>query len=167
VFAALGFRSAFSLAVIAGVLQFLPIIGPSIVVIGLAAVEVSAGDLTGAVSVLVLGLVIVGFLPDAVIRTRMATATAGMPGTLYFVGFLGGVLSLGVVGVIAGPLVVALLIESVELVSTDLSTADPEAGPGDDPPDPDGESTGQSVPPSPTDEAPASDADVENPGGND
>jgi predicted PurR-regulated permease PerM len=40
-----------------------------------------------------------------------------MPATLYFIGFVGGVLSVGVVGVIAGPLIVALVAETVEILS--------------------------------------------------
>jgi predicted PurR-regulated permease PerM len=40
-----------------------------------------------------------------------------MPGSLYFIGFTGGLLSVGAVGVIAGPLLVALLSESITLLS--------------------------------------------------
>ena len=122
VFAALGYDSAFALAVVAGVLQFVPVVGPSVVVIAIAAADAVAGDVVGAVLVTVFGLVLVGFLPDAVIRPRLARYTTGMPASLYFVGFTGGVLSLGLVGFIAGPVVVALLIEVLHLVTDDRST---------------------------------------------
>jgi predicted PurR-regulated permease PerM len=56
-------------------------------------------------------------MPDALIRPRLAALTTGMPASLYFIGFTGGVLSVGVVGVIAGPLVIALLAETVQLLS--------------------------------------------------
>lgn len=117
VFLALGYVNAFTYAVIAGVLQFIPIVGPSILVVGLAAFDLSFGDPTRALLVLVLGLTLIGFLPDAVIRPRLAERTAALPGSVYFIGFTGGVLSVGVVGFIAGPLVVALLIEVVTLLS--------------------------------------------------
>jgi predicted PurR-regulated permease PerM len=113
----LGYPEAFSLAVSAGLLQFIPVLGPSILVVGLGAVEVLAGDVTGAILVAVLGLVFVGFAPDAVIRPRLARLTTGMPASLYFVGFVGGVLTVGIVGVIAGPLILALLAECVEVLS--------------------------------------------------
>lgn len=122
VFAALGYESAFALAVVAGILQFVPVVGPSVVVIAIAAADVVAGDVVGAALVTVFGLVLVGFLPDAVIRPRLAQYTTGMPASLYFVGFTGGVLSLGLVGFIAGPVIVALLVEVIHLVTDDRST---------------------------------------------
>lgn len=119
VFWALGYDAAFVLAVLSGVLQFIPVIGPSVLVLGVAAVEVVAENVVDAALVAVLGLVFVGFLPDAVIRPRLARLTTGLPASLYFAGFVGGVLSVGVVGVIAGPLVVAFLAEAVDLLSAE------------------------------------------------
>jgi predicted PurR-regulated permease PerM len=122
VFAALNYDAAFSLSIFAGVLQFIPVLGPSILVALVAAGQLMAGEVVAAVLVTVLGLVLVGFLPDAVIRPRLAAVTTGMPASLYFVGFTGGTLTIGVVGVIAGPLVVALLVEVVELVTDERTS---------------------------------------------
>jgi predicted PurR-regulated permease PerM len=119
VFTLLGYDSAFALAAVAGILQFIPIIGPSVVILGLAATEVLAGNMPGAMTVTVVGLVFVGFLPDAVVRPQLAPYTAGIPGSLYFIGFTGGVLSIGLVGFIAGPLVVALFVESMDLLAAE------------------------------------------------
>lgn len=119
VFAVLGYESAFVLAVLAGLLQFVPVVGPSIVVVGLAAYQLTLGETDAAVLVLSLGLVLIGFLPDALIRPRLASLTAGMPGSLYFIGFTGGVLTVGAVGFIAGPLVIALLLEAGRLLTAD------------------------------------------------
>jgi predicted PurR-regulated permease PerM len=122
VFAGLGHNQAFALAVVSGVLQFVPVVGPSVVIIGIAIADLLAGDVTGAVLLLTFGLFFVGFLPDALIRPRLAQMTAEMPGSLYFIGFTGGVLSLGLIGFIAGPLVVAVLAEVVRLVSPAASS---------------------------------------------
>jgi predicted PurR-regulated permease PerM len=119
VFAVLGYESSLVLAVLAGILQFIPVVGPSAVVVALAAYQVVAGDTAGAILVLTLGLVLVGFLPDALIRPRLASLTAGMPGSLYFVGFTGGVLTVGLVGFIAGPLVIAYLLEAGAILNTE------------------------------------------------
>ncbi|WP_225335624.1 AI-2E family transporter [Halomicrobium urmianum] len=128
VFWALGYEAAFGLAVVAGILQFVPVIGPSVLVALVAATDLVAGDVTGAVTVAVLGFVFVGFLPDAVIRPQLAPHTADIPASLYFVGFTGGVLSVGLVGFIAGPLVVALFVETVDLLVADRSTAETRPG---------------------------------------
>lgn len=125
VFWALGYQSPVTLAVIAGLLQFLPVVGPSLLVIALAAYEASLGDYFAAGLVLAFGLSLVGFLPDAIIRPRLARETAGLPSSLYFVGFVGGLLSVGPVGVIAGPLVVALLVETLSLLAREEP---PESG---------------------------------------
>ncbi|SHH42929.1 AI-2E family transporter [Halobaculum gomorrense] len=116
-FAALGYQSPFALAVVAGVLQFVPVLGPSVVVVALAVVDLVAGNTFRATIVLVVGLVLVGFVPDAVIRPRLAGGATDLPVSVYFVGFVGGLLTLGAIGFVVGPLVVALLAETVRLLS--------------------------------------------------
>jgi predicted PurR-regulated permease PerM len=117
-FVLFGYDTAFSFAVISGILQFIPIIGPSVVVLAIGGFEVIVNANTvQALLVSGLGLFFIGFLPDALIRPQLASLTAKMPGSLYFVGFVGGVLSIGVVGVIAGPVVVGLLAEVGELLA--------------------------------------------------
>ncbi|GAA0717661.1 putative PurR-regulated permease PerM [Halorubrum trapanicum] len=117
VFWALGYGSPVLLAVIAGVLQFIPIVGPSVLIVALGAGDFLVGETGRAVAVLVIGLVVVAFVPDAVIRTRLADWTGKISPGLYFVGFVGGILTLGAVGVIVGPLVVSLLLEVIDMLS--------------------------------------------------
>ncbi len=113
----LGYEAPFSLAVIAGILQFIPILGPSLLILTLAVSDLLIGATTRAAAVLVLGLAVVSFIPDAVIRTRLAAKTGKISSGLYFVGFVGGILTIGPLGLIVGPLVVSLLLEVVELLS--------------------------------------------------
>jgi predicted PurR-regulated permease PerM len=117
VFGALGYGSPALLAVIAGVLQFIPIIGPSVLVVALAMGDLLVEETGRAIAVLVLGLVLVSFVPDAVIRTQLADWTGRISPGLYFVGFVGGILTLGAVGLIVGPLVVSLLLEVIDMLS--------------------------------------------------
>lgn len=124
VFSVLEYEAVFTLSVIAGVLQFVPVVGPGVLLAALAVADVTAGNVTRAVLVLVLGGVFVGLAPDAIIRPRLATWAAHLPMSLYFIGFTGGLLTVGAIGFIAGPLVVAVLIEVVQL----LGDADPHEG---------------------------------------
>ncbi|ELZ50100.1 hypothetical protein C464_03205 [Halorubrum coriense DSM 10284] len=133
VFRALGYGSPVLLAVIAGVLQFIPVVGPSVLVVGLGATDFLVGETGRAAAVLVLGLVVVAFVPDAVIRTRLAGWTGKISPGLYFVGFVGGILTLGAVGVIVGPLVVSLLLESIDMLSEHGGPADSADGDAADP----------------------------------
>ena len=119
VFMLLGYSAPLTLAIIAGVLQFVPVVGPSVLVGGLAVFDLALGNPQRAVLVAVLGAVFVGFAPDAVIRPRLASRTADLPTSLYFIGFVGGVLTIGPIGFIAGPLVVALIVELVGMLSAE------------------------------------------------
>lgn len=117
VFWLLGFTYPVTLALVCGVLQFLPVVGPSFVVLGLALYRLSIGDATGAITVLAVAGVLVAWLPDPLVRPRLSRHTARIPGSLYFVGFTGGLLTVGALGIIVGPLVVALLVETVSLLA--------------------------------------------------
>lgn len=61
----------------------------------------------------------VGVLPNLVTRPAIAMVTSRLPAGLSRFGFTGAMLSVGVVGVIAGPLAVAPLAASVILFSLD------------------------------------------------
>ncbi|MEF8813874.1 MAG: AI-2E family transporter [Halovenus sp.] len=119
-FLLLGYTSPFWLALVAGVLQFVPVLGPSILLLLLASVDVVILEMpVRGVAVLGLGLFFVALAPDAVLRPKFASRTGLLSPTLYFVGFVGGILTVGAIGFIVGPLVVALLVEVVELLSED------------------------------------------------
>lgn len=121
VFWSLGYELVVTLATVAAILQFIPIVGPSFLLAGMALYHAAVGDTVAAVLVVVVGGFAIAWLPDVLIRPRLAKETADLPGSLYFVGFIGGLLSLGPVGIIAGPLVVALLVESVSLLGDELN----------------------------------------------
>nr|WP_303647651.1 AI-2E family transporter [Haloarchaeobius sp. HME9146] len=131
VFWVLGYDYWVSMAVIAGILQFVPIIGPSVLIGATALWHLSLGEIQSAVIIVVVGGLVIGYLPDAVIRPRLASVTADMPGSLYFIGFIGGLLSVGPIGVIAGPLVVALFSETMTLLANEVNGA-AELGEGED-----------------------------------
>jgi predicted PurR-regulated permease PerM len=120
VFFAWGYSSPFALATVAAILQFIPVVGPSVLIAALVIGEFLAGDVVGAVGIGVVGGGLIAWLPDLAIRPRLARRTADLDGSLYFIGFVGGLLSLGAIGVIVGPLVVALLAETAGLVADEF-----------------------------------------------
>ena len=118
----LEYEAPFTLALIAAILQFVPIIGPSLLVVPLALYElVIAGDVVRGVLVGVLGVVLIAWGPDVTVRPRLARRSAGMPGSLYFVGFTGGLFTLGAIGIVVGPLIVAVFVEAVSLLSEEVN----------------------------------------------
>jgi predicted PurR-regulated permease PerM len=133
-FWALGYDYPVTMAVMAGILQFLPVIGPSLLIGAVAIYHLSVGDVDAAVLMVIVGGVVIAYLPDAIIRPRLAAMTADMPGSLYFVGFIGGLLTVGPIGVIMGPLAVALFTESVTQLSEEVAgvPVSDDYGPHDD-----------------------------------
>ncbi|WP_247003524.1 AI-2E family transporter [Halosolutus gelatinilyticus] len=135
-----GYDAAFTLAIVAAVLQFVPIIGPSLLVAPIAIYQVTVGDLAAAALVGTLGITLVAWLPDIVVRPRLARRSAGLPGSLYFIGFTGGLFTLGAIGIVVGPLIVAVFVESVDLLAdevngevtlADLADAGPDGSPSE------------------------------------
>jgi predicted PurR-regulated permease PerM len=124
VFFFLGYRYFVALSTIAAILQFIPIVGPSVLVGAIALYRVLVGDVAAGALLLVVGSVLVAWLPDVLVRPRLARETADLPGSLYFVGFVGGLLTLGPVGIIAGPLIVALVVEAADLFAIELNGGD-------------------------------------------
>ncbi len=116
VFLVLGYDIPITLAFISGVLQFVPIVGPSVLLAVLVAYQLIVGDIVAAVLIGVIGGVLIAWVPDIVIRPRLARRTGRLPGSLYFIGFVGGLLTVGPVGIIVGPLAVALVVEAVSLL---------------------------------------------------
>ena len=119
----LGYDMAFTLALFAAILQFVPIIGPSLLIAPIALYHVAAGELVAAALVGVLGIGLVAWLPDIAVRPRLARRSAGLPGSLYFVGFTGGLFTLGAIGIVVGPLIVAIFVEAVELLADEVNGA--------------------------------------------
>ncbi|WP_049920080.1 AI-2E family transporter [Halobiforma nitratireducens] len=120
-FWALGYDAAFTLALLAAILQFVPIIGPSLLITPIAIYHVVAGEIAAALLVGVLGIALVAWFPDVAVRPRLARRSAGLPGSLYFVGFTGGLFTLGAIGIVVGPLIVAVFVEAVELLADEVN----------------------------------------------
>lgn len=119
VFVLLGYDIPLTLAFVAGVLQFLPIVGPSVLLAALAIYQVVIGELLAAVLLVAIGGVVIAWVPDILVRPRLARSTGRLPGTLYLIGFVGGLLTVGPVGIIVGPLAVALVVEAVQMLQAE------------------------------------------------
>ncbi|MFA9516684.1 AI-2E family transporter [Halopenitus sp. H-Gu1] len=121
IFVIFGYPSPVALATVAGVLQFVPVLGPSLLVAILAGTHVVAGETISAIAILLVGGLLIGWLPDIAIRPRLAAETADLAASLYFIGFVGGVLTIGPIGVIAGPLAVAIVSEVASQLSREFN----------------------------------------------
>jgi predicted PurR-regulated permease PerM len=121
VFFFLGYDSVFTLSTVAAILQFVPVVGPSVLLLLVAVFQVAVGQFVDALVLLLVGGFFIAWLPDILVRSRLSERAANLSTGVYFVGFVGGLLSMGAIGVIAGPLVVALVVEAANLLSAELN----------------------------------------------
>jgi predicted PurR-regulated permease PerM len=90
----------------------LPFISAAPLVFGLAVFHVLNGELVSFVGMAALGTIFLVAMPNLVVdavRFRLGDPERLSP-TLYFVGFVGGGLTVGVVGFIIGPLVLTVVV---------------------------------------------------------
>lgn len=134
VFAALGLRSPVFWGVVMGFFALLPFLGTWVVWLPAAIWLASTGHLGKALTLAALGALIVGGV-DNVLRPALLAGRAQMNGLLMFVSLLGGVSVFGLLGLILGPLVVALvagLLEAYagepEIIEATTVTPDARAG---------------------------------------
>ena len=107
-FAALGLNAPVFWGVAMGFFALLPFLGTWVVWLPAAIWLASTGHLAKALTLAALGAVIVGGV-DNVLRPALLAGRAQMNGLLMFVSLLGGVSVFGLLGLILGPLVVALV----------------------------------------------------------
>lgn len=111
VFILLGYQLPYALALLGAVLWVLPFISSTPLVFGLAVVHVLGGDFVMAVTVTGLGAIFLVAIPAFIVDLAKARLDdpKRLSQTLYFVGFVGGGLTIGLVGFVAGPLALTIL----------------------------------------------------------
>ncbi|MFC7133887.1 MULTISPECIES: AI-2E family transporter [Salinibaculum] len=111
VFVGLDYSVPYALALAGAVLWVLPFISAAPLVFALAVFHVLAGQTMMALSVTVLGGLFIVALPTFTVNLARARFDdpKRLSQTLYFVGFVGGGLTVGLVGFIAGPLALTIL----------------------------------------------------------
>lgn len=121
-FAMFGVPQPITLAVLAAVSSFIPVIGVSIVWVPAAFWLLSAGHPVRAALVTCWSLIFVMALNDYVIKPRIVGRGQTFHPFLMFVALLGGISVFGVVGVIIGPIIVSLFVASTRIYERDRET---------------------------------------------
>lgn len=107
-FALLGLAAPVFWGVLMGFFALLPFVGTWVVWLPAAIWLIATGQLAKGVALAVLGGTIVGSI-DNVLRPAILSGRAQMNGLLMFISLLGGVSVFGLLGLVLGPLVVALV----------------------------------------------------------
>ena len=106
----------FLFMIISMVLAILPIVGISWLVLMLSALAVIQGDVSSAIIILV-GFYGVANWVDVILRPRLVSKDAYLHFSLVLLGILGGIVWAGFLGLFYGPVIMLLLVTTVEIYS--------------------------------------------------
>ena len=108
-----------------GSFQLVPVLGPSLIMVAIAIYAFAQGETTTGILVLSVGYPVVAAIPDLVFRPLLLKSGMKMDAGILILGFFAGIVSMGMIGFVLGPLLLKLLVEAVKLTRETLS--DPAA----------------------------------------
>jgi len=112
-FAVLGIQAPLFWGVAMGLFSLLPAVGPWLIWLPAALVFLLEGKWGYAIALLVVGVLVIS-LVDNILRPALISGRAQMNGLLVFISILGGIAAFGVLGLVLGPILVALGVALIE-----------------------------------------------------
>lgn len=109
-----GISGAFLWALITMIVSFLPVLGTAIVWLPLGLVELSKGNIFAGAGIIVYGALVIS-IADNLLRPKLISSKADIHPVIILIGVLGGVSLIGFIGFIVGPLIIALLLEFLDI----------------------------------------------------
>ena len=125
-FAALGLNAPVFWGVVMGFFALLPFFGTWVVWLPAAVWLASTGHVLKALTLAAIGVAVVGSV-DNILRPALLAGRARMNGLLMFISLLGGVSVFGLLGLVLGPLVVALAAGLLEAYAAEPEIIEPRA----------------------------------------
>lgn len=108
---------------IMGVLAFIPLLGPFLVWLPASIILFATGDTFNAVGLFLYGALLTSNI-DNILRPRIISGKAKMHPLLVLVGILGGISLFGFIGMLIGPVVLAICILIVKFFNKDVHFSD-------------------------------------------
>jgi len=106
-FAILGIPSPFFWGTVMAFCSIIPFVGANSVFLPAAIIEFIMGNYIKGTILLVLGVGVI-FVNQHIVKNRLDGSRSGMHPALVFIGCFGGMLWMGIIGFLAGPVIVAL-----------------------------------------------------------
>jgi predicted PurR-regulated permease PerM len=124
----LGYPAYIQMAIMTGLAMFIPIFGPLVIMIFLVFYNLATGDLSGLLVALFIIYPVVFWIPASYIRPRLMGRRVSIHPVLMMIGIIGGISIMGVIGLILGPLFIALLVSSYQILISQLTLMKSQAG---------------------------------------
>jgi len=113
VFLLLGINYAILLGFLIGLLAFIPGLGPAVVWIPLAIIEIAYQKYWVALGVIIMGIILSNII-DLIIRAKMLGNKTAIHPIIMLIGVLGGIQLFGLIGFILGPLILSILVTIID-----------------------------------------------------
>ena len=120
VFSILGIGNPVVMGVVVAVFDFIPLIGPWTVFLGLFLWYALQGQVVYAIEVAVFCYITISLVPELYIRPKVAGTISHVHPMVMLVGILGGIMSLGPIGVLAGPLILGIIVVTIKSYFLDM-----------------------------------------------
>jgi predicted PurR-regulated permease PerM len=120
VFYFLGIGNPVVMGVIVGAFDFIPLIGPWTVFVGLFLWYALQGDIGFAIKMVVVCYPTISLIPELYIRPKISGAISQVHPMVMLIGILGGIMSLGAIGILAGPLILGAIVVTVKSYFLDI-----------------------------------------------
>lgn len=120
VFSILGIGNPVVMAVVVAVFDFIPLIGPWTVFLGLFLWYALQGQVVYAIEVAAICYITISLIPELYIRPKIAGTISHVHPMVMLIGIFGGIISLGPVGVLAGPLILGVIVVTVKSYFLDM-----------------------------------------------
>lgn len=111
-----GMPAALLWGVLMAIAALLPAIGPAIIWLPVATYLLASGDLWQAIAVIASGVFVIG-LVDNLLRPMLVGRDTGLPDWLILVTTLGGIETLGLSGIVVGPIAAAFFLTGWDILS--------------------------------------------------
>lgn len=121
VFSFLGIGNPVVMGVIVGAFDFIPLIGPWTVFVGLFLWYALQGDVNFAIKMVVVCYPTISLIPELYIRPKISAAISQVHPMVMLIGILGGIMSMGTIGVLAGPLILGIIVVTIKSYFLDIN----------------------------------------------
>jgi len=116
-------------AALTGVASILPAVGTALIWVPVGIVMMATGHVYRGLGVLAWGGVVVVFIADYVLRPKLVGTRIKMNDLLVFIAIFGGIEAFGLLGVVVGPIAVALFLSIIRIYLRDYRPEGPPDSP--------------------------------------
>ncbi len=112
----LGYGNVLFYSFLCALCELIPVLGSSIVFIFLGTYALSIGDINGVLILFFFGYIGVSALPEIYIRPVLMGRRVKLHPLVMFVGFIGGLITMGMAGFVLGPVLIVLLFTGYKIL---------------------------------------------------